>query len=171
MSEIEENQKFLSLYNQIITNGMNEELYMKTANEFINFIHVPSPYLITVLKYFIRFKDDLLYVNEIRNYLKENSNDLFLEYGNKFKNCKGCFEVFGIEPKEVKEYDFKVKKTEVSPKEKKYEDRKTRKYDNRKIKKQAQQIAIEKHKNRKEQLTEKKKKKEELERLIRKQDL
>lgn len=177
MSDSENSHEFLSLLSQIASDGMSRSLYEKIACEFTNFQSIPSSYLLSLLKHFVRFEDEPLYVNEIRNYLKENDHELFVEYGNRFKNCKGCFEVFGIQPENLKEYNFlrecdlSTGKEKEGSSEKMYANFKDRKNNDRKIKKQAKLLAAERYKERLERLSEKKKKKEELEQLIRKQDL
>ncbi|ELA42464.1 uncharacterized protein VICG_00563 [Vittaforma corneae ATCC 50505] len=145
MSDNESSHEFLSLLNQITNDGMDRSLYEKIACEFTNFKNIPSSYLLSLLKHFVRFEDEPLYVNEIRNYLKENDHELFIEYGNKFKNCKGCFEVFGIQPENLKEYDFvKVEREKKECNEKVYSNLKDRRNGDRKIKKQAKLLAAEK---------------------------
>jgi len=176
MSDNENSLEFLSIMNEISTNGMDRKLYESVASKFSGFHNIPPAYLLRLLRYFVNFGDgDPLYTNEIKNYLRENDQELFLEYGNRFRNCRGCFEVFGIQPESTKEYDFRVDQRPASdgkaPEGKSYNGRKERGYGHRKIKRQARLQAAEKHKERIEHDNEKRKKREEIDRLIRKQDL
>lgn len=170
MGDNEASAEILALWEQATNEGMNKKLYKKIAHGFSDFRNMPSSYLLTLLRVFVNFDGELLYVNEIRNYLKENDQKLFLEYGSKFRNCRGCFEVFGIHPENIKEYDFKIEDDLDETRSKVYKNPERKADYDKKIRKQARKQAAENYKARLERMNQNKKKKEEIDRLIRKQD-
>ncbi|KAM0681188.1 hypothetical protein GINT2_000382 [Glugoides intestinalis] len=163
----------LRLLNQIKTNGMNDDLYNRIAYGFNSVQHASTENLLELLKHFINFHGVALYVNEIKNCLKEKDPELFKAYGNRFKRSKGCYEVFGIISEDLQVYDFKIKVDASKEEEKKkvFDLPKERKNNDRNIKREARRQAIQKHKQVLEKRLDKKERKEELDKLMRKQDL
>lgn len=171
MGDNENSHLFLSIMNEISQKGMNKNHYERIATEFSSFQSVPPAYLLSLLRHFVKFEDCLLYTNEIKNYLRENDTELFLEYGNRFRNCRGCLEVFGIVPVNQKKYDFVIVPEDKREPVKMSINKKERKTEDRLIKKRAKEIAADKYKKKIEKNNEKKRKQDEIQRLIRKQDL
>lgn len=171
MSENETSLDFISIMNQISDSGISRGLYERIAHEFPNFMNLPSSYVLQLLWYFVKFEGSAIYTNEIRNYLKIHDETLFMEYGSRFRNCLGVWEVFGIQPVNVKEYDFKVDPEKVEIKPKTYGNPKERRCEDRRVRRQAKIQAVKAHKDRVERDTERKKKNEEIERMIRRQNL
>lgn len=161
----------LRLLNQIKTSGMNTDIYNKIAYTFNNVHNASSEHLLELLKHFVNFHGMALYVNEIKNCLKEKDPELFKAYGNRFKSCRGCHEVFGIVSDHLQEYNFKIKAPEPEEKKKVFDLPKERRNNDRNVKREAKRQAIQKHKQALEKKLDKKERKEELDKLIRKQDL
>ena len=171
MVEAGSNNYLLNTLNELKKNGMNEDLYCKIAEEFSTFANLPTGYVLEVLSYFVSYKKKKLYVNEIRNYLKDHSKELFNEYGNRFINSPGCFQVFGIQQENTIIPSFKEEaKIEVKdPKMYNDQNRKPRK--NNSVKKAAKKASADKFKMNIQRRKDKEREKDEIYRLIRKQDL
>lgn len=165
------NDQLQKILNYLKTNEMNSELYQKIAEEFSCFINCPSNQILEMISYFLRYRGKSLYVNEIRNYLKIHSEKLFIEYGNKFKTSPGCFEVFGINSESIIIPSFKENIEQEPPKEKEYSDSSKRKKRNNSVKREARKASAEKFKKNIQRRREKESKRDEIEKLIRKQDL
>lgn len=169
MGSFEAGSTFVLLDEKLRRDGMSRETYRRTADAFLSLDAPVSPkLLLCILEHFVRFQGDLLYVNEIRNFLKENSPSLFKEYGRRFASCKGCFDVFGVESVDVVDYDFKVKMTEER-KIKEYGGRKRRARNS--IKRQAKAHAALNFKKRLDEKRERRKKNEEINEMIRRQNI
>lgn len=171
MNGEENTHEFLIIMNKLKQEGMDRDLYEKIANEFGKMQEIPSVYLIELLRDFVSFQGEALYVNEIKNFLKEVDHELFIEYGRRFRNCKGCYEVFGIEPENVVEYNFKIESKVEEPKVKNYKNIKKKFKSDRKIKRHARMLAIEKQKEKTVIKEEKRKQRDKLDELMRKEDL
>lgn len=171
MSTTDPSLKLLSFLELIKKNGMTTEIYEKIAHEFESIEHLSTPALLCLLRYFVEFDCTPLYVNEIKNYLKEYDNELFMKYGSKFKNCKGCQEIFGIETTAVKEYDFNIVKSIEEPKPKSFDKFRNKHRKDRQIKRKSKNEAAERYKKKLSERNDKKKKRSEIEDLLKKQDL
>lgn len=171
MSTTDPSLKRLSFLETIKENGMTKELYERIANEFESIQYLASAAVLYLLKHFVEFNFTPIYVNEIKDYLKELNEELFIEYGRKFRECRGCQEVFGIETSAIKKYDFTVVKPREEPKTKSYDRPRNRSTKNRQIKRKAKNEAAERYKKKLSERNNKKRKRNELEDLIRKQDL
>lgn len=163
---------FVSISDEIRRSGMNRSLYRRIANAFQDFdASTSSDLVLEVLEHFVNFKDELIYVNEIRNLLREGSPSLFKEYGRKFIRCRGCFEVFGIEPVDVIDHDFRVGKTIEEKKAKKYDTQKHRKRAKNSIKRQAKARAAFNFRAKLNEKQERKRQREEMDEMLRKQNI
>lgn len=171
MDEERCNREFKKILYQLKGHGINQNLYNKIAEEFNCFIHLPTNYLLEVLSYFVAYKGKPIYVNEIRNYLKDHSNELFIKYGNAFHGYAGCLEVFGIKQENVQLPSFKVEVKQEDKKIKEYDDYNIKKRRDRTVKRDAKKISAEKFKSNLIRRKEKDEKNEEIRRLIRKQDI
>lgn len=174
MDDEVDNRIFLQILEELKNTGMTIDLYQKIAKNFYYIQHAPVSYLSILLKQFIDFNCKPIYVNEIKNFLKSNCPGLFLEYGKLFQSSKGVFEVFGLPPEHIQDYNFIIEKQ-------KNEDETTKEYNNkgnskrnlieRNIKRNAKKEASKRFKEKLEQKKERKRERNELDKLMRKQDL
>lgn len=172
MSSSGASSAFTLISEEIKRNGMSKEIYGRIAIAFQDSDTYDHPdLLLEILEHFVSFQDELIYVNEIRNFLKENSPALFKEYGFRFVHCKGCLEVFGIEPVDVVSYDFKVEKAVEEKKAKKYDAPSRRKRVRNSIKRQARIQAASNFKVKLNEKRERKRKEKEINDMIRKQNI
>lgn len=170
MGSSEAGNAFVLLDREIRRHGMSRDTYRRIADAFQSPCTSVSPeLLLSVLEHFVRFQDDLLYVNEIRNFLRESSPSLFREYGHRFVRCRGCLEVFGIEPVGVVDHDFKVGRMEEREKTKEYGKRRRRAKNS--IKRQARARAALSFKKRLDEKRERRRKSEEINEMIRRQNI
>lgn len=171
MNKSESSTEFSTILYKLKKEGINPQLYNRISESFNSFVHLSPVCVLEMLSYFVAFKGKPLYVNEIRNYLKNHSKELFITYGSAFNGLPGCFEVFGIPQKAVKMPTFKedVKIAERSQKE--YTDHPVKRRKGRLVKREARKIAADKSKTNLIRRKEKNDKNEEINRLIRKQDL
>ena len=171
MSNVKFNVLLTEILNTLRKKGIDSKMYIQIIENFSHFLECPSYDVLEMLTYIVSFKENPFYVNEIRNYLKIHSEQLFLEYGNRFITSPGCFEVFGIQSQNISVPSFREEVKEEMIKTKEYSDAKNKKKKNNSLKKASKQAAAEKFKKNLRNRREKQKHREEIERLIRKQDL
>lgn len=97
-SPVGSEEYFSALLSRINERGMDAGACEDMA---LGFLHVsegcPTPLLLSLLKSYVGYAKSPLYVNEIRNFLRENDRTLYEAYGRSFAGVPGCQEAFGIE--------------------------------------------------------------------------
>lgn len=159
---------------QIKRHGMDADTYRHVSSAFAgDTSSTPSPVLREVLQHYVGYDESPVYVNEIRNFLRENDPALLEAYGRLFIRNTGCMAVFGIEPRDAVDFCFVEDAgdgaAEAAPKAKVFCDKRKARMKN-KIRQQAKAAAIEKHMQRQEKKTEKKAKRADYEALVRREN-
>lgn len=162
---------FRTILSEINTTGMSRDLYFRIARTSTRNISQVSIFLIKdVLKHFVAFKDERIYVNEIKNFLRAHDPVLFHEYGKRFNDCNGCYEIFGIEPVNVQPYIHDNNKGEEEVVEEKTFIKKRKNRVKKNIKMEAKAKAVEQYHKKMEKRKIKKQKEEEFQALLRKEN-
>lgn len=174
--EINHTDNIQKLIEIIKKHGMNNNTYDKIALMFTEskYLDTNIDLCVKLLGEFVHYKDKILYVNEIKNFLKLHNIELFNSYGHKFENIAGCKNVFGFEMDNAE--NFKLPNSEndeiddiKEKKNKKYSKPKRLKIVKR-IKSEAKMAAIEQFHKNIEKRADKKKKRAEFDALIRKEN-
>lgn len=174
---------FESILNTLRRNGIDGTQYRKIGDAFTrDIMHVSPKILNEILEYFIEYKKDKLYVNEIKSFLEKNNKELFIKYGRIFESNRGVKVVFGLEQNgdDFAEHvinDYAVNNYVTNADNKHVEEknnikiprpRKNRAKND--IRKAAKAAAIQKQYKKVERNAEKKKRRSEYEEMIRKQN-
>lgn len=165
-------EELMRVYNYVTKCGLDRTTYEKIAQMFMGYMPEHSKIIDELLKAYINVKETPIYINEIRNYLKDNNKSMYKEYAKCFLTSAGCYEVFGLQPINVKEYKFEEsEQSEEDKKPKEIIKNRNKKQIKTQIKSMAKSKAIANQKQAEELKKEKTKKKELIYEKIRKQDL
>lgn len=159
-----------ALLRRIEYDGIDAEVYEKIAVAFANgAAGCSKPLIKQLLSFFVSYtEDEPIYVNEIKDILHKDDPDLFMAYAQRFTDCMGSKEVFGIDPVCPKS-PYSMLEEEQSSEEtapKRYEKRKKR--IKKRIRREARDKNVSRHKERQEMQRRKREKRAKFEALVKK---
>lgn len=158
-----------SLLERAQYNGIDSELYEKIAVAFTRGAdECSSQTVIQLLRLFVAYSGDPIYVNEIKHLLQNRDEELFKAYAQHFTDCLGSREVFGVDPVNPRPVEIESESEEEEKQKRETKYGKKRKRIKKRIRSEARKEAIEKHRNKIEKGKEKKEKRAEFESLLRK---